>query len=181
VHGPERPPLNPETRSAVELSYTQPLLQGGGFRANMAPIVIARINTERSFFQYKDSVQGLVAGVIEAYWDLVLARTDLWARKIQLEQSEEAYKRERARLEARIANLSDVAQARVTYNQFRANLVQAEAAVLDREAALRGLLFLPPNDGRRIIPVSDPTNVRLRPDWDAVVQLAGQRRPDIVE
>ena len=38
--------LNPQGRSAVALSYTQPLLQGAGAAANLAPIVIARINTE---------------------------------------------------------------------------------------------------------------------------------------
>jgi hypothetical protein len=74
--------LNPLNRNAVELSYSQPLLQGGGFHVNMAPIVIARLNTERSFFQFKDGAQESVRGVIEAYWNLVFARTDLWARKI---------------------------------------------------------------------------------------------------
>jgi outer membrane protein TolC len=180
--GPDVFPLNPLNRSAVELNYTQPLLQGGGIRANVAPIVIARLNTERSYFQYKDSVQELVRGVIEGYWNLVLARTEVWARRIQVQQAEEAYQREKARMEiAGLANLGNVAQARVTYNQFRANLIQAEANVLDREAALRNLLFLPPGDSRQIIPVSEPTDQRLARDWDALLQLAEQRRPDIVE
>src|SRR5262249_58791730 len=41
-------PLNPQTPKSVSLSYTQPLLQGAGFAVNMAPIVIARLNTEQS-------------------------------------------------------------------------------------------------------------------------------------
>src|SRR5260370_442624 len=41
-------PLNPQTSSSLALSYTQPLLQGAGFRVNPAPIVIARLNTELS-------------------------------------------------------------------------------------------------------------------------------------
>src|SRR5262245_4953687 len=57
-------PLNPQTADNVTLSYTQPLLQGAGFAVNNAPIVIARLNTEQSFFQYKDTVQELVRGVI---------------------------------------------------------------------------------------------------------------------
>ncbi len=174
-------PVNPEDRSAFALSYTQPLLQGGGFPVNAAPIVIARLNTERSFFQYKDSVQEMVRGVIEGYWNLVQARTVVWATKIQLQLSEETYKREKGRKEAGFGSLSNVAQAQVTYNQFRAALVQAEAAVLDREAALRNLLFLPTNDCRQIIPVSNPTDLRLKVQWDALTDLAQQRRPDIVE
>src|SRR5205085_12574399 len=33
-------PLNPENPHTLTLSYTQPLLQGGGFQVNTAPIVI---------------------------------------------------------------------------------------------------------------------------------------------
>ncbi len=175
-------PLNPETPSAVTLSYTQPLLQGAGFRVNTAPIVIARLNTEQSFFQYKDSVQELVRGVIEAYWNLVLARLNVWAREIQVQESREAYELESARLKSGLkGDLGTVAQARVTYSQFRANLIAAKADVLTREGALRNLLLLPADDGRRIVPVSAPTGDRLRPHWDAVVRLAEQRRPDIIE
>jgi outer membrane protein TolC len=174
-------PLNPQNPSSVELSYTQPLLQGGGLRVNLAPIVIARIDTERSYFQYKDSVQELVRGTIEAYWTLVQARTDVWARKIQVDQSKEAYEREAARLKTGFADLGSVAQAKVTYSQFRANLIAAEATVLAREGALRNLLGLAPEDQRRIVPVSAPTTLHLKPDWQPLIELAEQRRPDIVE
>ena len=51
-------PLNPETSSAVDLSVTQPLLQGAGVRVNLAPIEIARIDTERSFFQLEGRRSG---------------------------------------------------------------------------------------------------------------------------
>src|SRR5437660_2912103 len=40
-------------------------------------------------------------------------------------------------------------------------------------------------DGNRVggvlVPVSAPTNQRLRPDWEALLRLAEQRRLDIVE
>jgi outer membrane protein TolC len=174
-------PLNPQNPSAVTLSYTQPLLQGGGFRVNTAPIVIARLNTEASFFQDKDSVQALVRGVIEAYWNLVQARVNVWARKIQEQQSREAYERESARLRTGFSDVGTVSQTRVTYNQFRAARIAAEADVLTREGALRNLLYLPPNDDRQIIPTSAPATQRLPQDWDSLVRLAEQRRPDIVE
>jgi outer membrane protein TolC len=174
-------PLNPQQTSTVELSYTQPLLQGGGYQVNTAPIVIARLNTETSYFQYKDSVQEMVRSVIEAYWELVQARTDVWARGIQVELSKFAFDLADAKLAVGLGNRSDEAQARVTYNQFRASLKAAQAAVLDREAALRNLLGLPPEDGRRIVPTSAPTTRRLAADWKPLVGLAEQRRPDIIE
>ncbi|HEV8059918.1 MAG TPA: TolC family protein, partial [Gemmataceae bacterium] len=174
-------PLNPENQNSIALSYTQPLLQGGGYAVNMAPIVIARLNTETSYFQYKDSVQEMVRGVIESYWNLVQARTDAWARKIQVQQSDEEASREEARLKSGLADLKDVAQAKVTYTQFKAQLIAADALVLTREDTLRNILGLPPNDNRRIIPVSAPTIKRLKPDWKELVHIGEQRRPDIIE
>ena len=66
-----------------------------------------------------------------------------------------------ANLKTGLGGLSDVAQARVTYTQFKANLVAAEANVLTQEGALRNLLGLPPDDDRQIVPVSAPTAERL--------------------
>ena len=59
--------LNPQNRYATDVSYTQPLLRGFGVLANRVPIVLARIDTERSYFQLNDSVQELIRGVVEAY------------------------------------------------------------------------------------------------------------------
>lgn len=173
--------LNPEGRRALELNYTQPLLQGGGFQFNQAPIVLARIDTERSYFQFKDATQELVRGTIEAYWNLVLARLELWAREIQFEQADEAYKREDARKQAGIGDIRNVAQANVTLNQFKASLVAARANVLAREGALRNLLGLPVTDARVIVPVSAPANLRYKAEWENLLSFAEQRRPDIIE
>lgn len=172
-------PLNPQTRSAVTLSYTQPLLQGGGAPANLAPIVIARINTERSFFQLKDAVQQSVRGVIQAYWSLVFARTDVWARRRQVEQGEETVRRAEARLRAGLADLAEVAQARSALANFRANLITSEANELNDEAVLANLLRLAPST--RLVPVSPPSRDRVTPDWDALLRLAEVRRPDLIE
>jgi outer membrane protein TolC len=176
-------PLNPEERSALQLSYTQPLLQGASVEANVAPIVIARINTERSFFQYKDSVQELVRGVIDAYWAVVFARTDVWARRKQYEQAEENFKLTDARLRtgAKGGSAADVAQTRVSMLNFQNSLVAAEANLLQREAALRNLLGLPPTDPPRLELITAPSTAKLEPEWDEIVRLAEERRPDLIE
>lgn len=181
--GLARPLLNPVDRSNVEFRFTQPLLQGGGLRANQVPILVARINTERSFFQYKDSVQELVRGVVEAYWALVFARTDLWARENQVEQSRYALDVIRGRRLAEFGpdNLADEAQAEVAYYNFRATLLSSQANVLQREEALRNILRLPPTDGYRLVPVTPPRRDLVVPDWNRMVMLAEENRPDIIE
>lgn len=174
-------PLSPQTRSSTSLGYTQPLLKGGRVGANLAPIVLARIDTERSYFQFKDSVQENVRGVIEAYWSLVAARTDVWARRQQVDQLTEAVRRITARVEQNIDNRADLAQAKLTLANFRANLVASEANVIQREAALRNILGWAPSDGMRVIPISPPNRERFVPDWSQINELAGERRPDVIE
>src|SRR5262249_2893622 len=72
------------------------------------------------------------------------------------------------------------AQSRVTFNQFRASLIAARADALDREAALRNVIGLPPADGRTLVPTSAPANLRFQPEWEKLLRVAEQRRPDIV-
>ena len=174
-------PLNPQTRSSTSIGYTQPLLKGGRIGANLAPIVLARIDTERSYFQFKDSMQEQVRGVIEAYWSLVAARTDVWARRQQVEQLTEAVRRIEARVAKDLDNAADLAQAKLTLANFRANLVTSEANVIQREAALRNILGWAPSDGMRLIPNSPPNTERFLPDWSLINELAAERRPDVIE
>ncbi len=174
-------PLNPSDRSATELSYTQPFLQGAGFAVNQAPIVLARIDTERSYFQYKNAVQQSVQGVIEAYWSLVFAKTDLWAREQQVEQAEFAAERAEARIAAGDASRGDVAQTQVALENFRASLLASQANVLQRQAALLNILGLPPYEPQRTIPVTPMVEELIQVDWQAINDLAQRERPDIIE
>lgn len=174
-------PLNPQTTSGASVGYTQPLLQGFGRPVNLAPIVLARIDVERSFFQLKDATQQQVRGVAEAYWNLIAARIDVWATERQLEQADFAYRYADRRFRLGIRNASDRAQARTSLATFRANLIAARNSVLQREAALRNILGLPPWDESQLVPSTEPSTQRLEPDWDLLVQLAAQQRPDLIE
>jgi outer membrane protein TolC len=174
-------PLNPQNAYSTGISYTQPLLRGSGVLANRVPIVLARIDTERSFFQLRDSLQELVRSVVEAYWAVVFARTNVWAREIQVKQAEESYERAQARRRAEFADVTETAQARAALAQFRANLIAAKADLLTREAALANILGLPPTKPWVLVPTTPPTSQRIEFDWNEVTQVAQQRRPDLIE
>ncbi|MFK8113079.1 MAG: TolC family protein [Rubripirellula sp.] len=174
-------PLSPQDRSATELSYTQPLLQGAGRAVNRAPIVLARIDTERSYFQYKDAVQRMVQGVIEAYWSLVFAKTDLWARQQQVAQAEFANERTKGRVAAGDANAGDLAQTQLALENFRASLLVSQSTVLQRQAALLNILNLPPFEAERTVPVTPMVDQPVQVDWEAINTMAQRQRPDIIE
>jgi len=76
---------------------------------------------------------------------------------------------------------SDSAQPKLAYAKFRANLVSARANVLHREAALRNMLGLPPEDGVRIVPSTPPTRDQVEFRWDEINETAQSLRPDLVE
>jgi outer membrane protein TolC len=178
---PSMLPLNPQTAANTELSYLQPLLRGAGLRTNLAPVLLARINTERSFFQLKDAVQSNVRDVITAYWNLRAAHAAAAARENQVDQAEFAYRQADARFRALLSNAGDVAQARTSLAQFRAQYIAAKGDVLAREGALRNLIGLPPWDEAQIVTTTDPRTDLVRPDWQELVDLAAARRPDLVE
>ena len=173
--------LDPTNAPSLELSYTQPLLAGFGRPANQAPIIIAQLQKDQSYFQFKGSMQELVRGVASIYWGLVQARTELWAREKQVEQSEFAVRLEEARFKTGRGDAGNVAQARVSFSNFRANLIAARANVIQREAALRNLLGLPPEDGRRLVPSTPPTRDRVEFRWEEIIETAQTRRPDLME
>lgn len=171
--------LNPQERSDIQLSYVQPLLQGRGKDVNLAPIVIARLDTSRSYFQLQNSVQDLVYGVIEAYWNVVAARVDVWARKQQVEQGRFAYDRAIARQKRGLADSAEVTQTRLAYTNFQAALITVRGQLLDRENILRNLLFLPASGSTEIKPTTIPHTDRINFEWDQLVELADCHRPDL--
>ena len=81
----------------------------------------------------------------------------------------------------RRCRIGELSQARVAYENFRAILLVAEANILARESALRNVLGLNPFDQDRIIPTSPLIDEKLEIDWDRLLSLAEQQRPDIVE
>ncbi|MFK7822248.1 MAG: TolC family protein [Planctomycetaceae bacterium] len=178
--GPRRT-LNPQNIPTLEASYTQPLLAGRGVAANRVPILLARIQTEQSYFRFKDSYQRMVESVIRGYWNLVFARTDLWAREQQVELAKFLYEQADAQKEAGLGDIGSVAQRKVALANFRVSLIAARAALLDAEAAMKNVLGFPPNDGIRLVPITPPTREEIEFNWPELVELSTTYRPDVIE
>jgi outer membrane protein TolC len=106
----------------------------------------------------------------------------VWARQQQVKQGQEAYDRaETFRREGfGKAPAALVAQARVALANFNANRITAEANAIQREAALKNILGLPPT-GPTLVPTTPPTTNRTDVHWDEIVRLAEEQRPDLIE
>lgn len=172
-------PLDPRTSTALEFTYRQPLLQGAGLGPNLAPIKLAQIGTEASFYQLKGNLQDMVRSTIEAYWGLLLARIDVWVRRKQVEESKFSFEQTDARLKRGLASSAEVAQTRLAYANFRATLIGAEGEVFFREAVLRNLMGIPPADPLQLVPVTPLATEQVVLDWQALVATAQAQRPDL--
>ena len=76
---------------------------------------------------------------------------------------------------------ADVAQSRSALAGLRANLMPPEADVLQRKAALRNILGLPPYEPCSCVPGPRHRTNRLVADWERIAAVAAQQRPDLIE
>lgn len=173
--------LNPLTSTRAGVSYVQPLLQGAGRDVNLAPIRIAQLDTDRTYFQTRGSIQDLTYSVIQAYWRLESARVSVWAREQQVEQGKFAYERAQARMRQGLADSAEVAQTRLAYANFRSASVVAKSNQLDAENSLRNLLFLSPVSDTEILPVTSLHAEPLDFNWEELLELADRNRNDLQE
>ena len=181
----------------VQLTLTQPLLgsaplatgnanapgspgQPVGLEANRAPIVIARLNADGAVWRFKANVLQAVRSIEQQYWSLAQQHVQLWSSEKAVELAEEILRREQSELEVGRGTVADVAEASQRLEQFRLDLVTKTSDVITTERQLRNILGLPPADNRRIVPVTEPTEARVEPDWDSSLAQMLTFQPDIV-
>jgi outer membrane protein TolC len=92
-----------------------------------------------------------------------------------------ALDRAEANRRAKRGNIGDEAQARTSLAGFQASLITAQADLLQREAALRNILGIPPTDQPQMVPVTPPRTARYEVPWEEVLQTASENRPDLIE
>ncbi len=113
------PPYQGTARLA--LSFTQPLLNGAGKAYNCSTTVLAEIRTDAARDQFSKDLQSLVVDIHKAYWELYLQRAALIQRR---------------RLYGQAITIRDELRARQGVDVLRGQIVRAEAAVANRQAAL---------------------------------------------
>ena len=133
-----------------------------GLEANRAPIVIARLNADAAVWRFKAEVMAHVRSIEQQYWSLAQQHVQLWSSEKAVELAREILKREQAELRVGRGTVADVAEAQQRLEQFNLDLVTKTSDVITTERQLRNILGLPPADNRRIVPVTAPTEARLR-------------------
>ena len=177
--GNENDLFHPRWDSTLAVGVEQPLLRGAGVEFNRSLILIAQSESEIAALALEVEVRRLLRDVERAYWQLYFSYQDMQSREVGVRLALALWQAEVEKLDARASTKSDVAQARVQYEQLRDSRMQALAEVLENEASLRLLLGLPPTDARRLVPVDAPREAELIPSWEMAAMQAYTIRPEL--
>ena len=122
----------------------------------------------------------MLLNVEYAYWNLYGAYYTLYSREQGLRYALVSWQVNKTRFEAGRITIQDLEQTRAQYELFRAQRFTALGRVLDAERQLRGLIGLPVEDGKRLVPSDAPMLAAFTPDWPSAVNEALALRPELV-
>lgn len=165
----------------LELTYSQPLLNGSGRAYNRSRIMLAQIDSNRSFDEVSDELQTHMLKVIEAYWELYRARSAYLQRQKLLLSAEDILDTLGGRRGVD-ALQRQVLRAQAAVAGRRSEIVRTAAAIRNAESRLRLLV----NDPRLIqsgdlelIPLELPRRDHVPLTMTGSLQSALTHRPDI--
>ncbi|MGO9470777.1 MAG: hypothetical protein ACLQIB_43865 [Isosphaeraceae bacterium] len=167
--------LRDAIRIGLDNSDTLRVIAFGG---NGMPCTIAPLNPGGDAQRFKAEVMAHVRSIEQQYWHLSQAHARLSTAEKAVELANGALDRERrGKGKATAANVAEGARR---LEQLKLELVTRTSDVITTERLLRTILGLPPTDGRRIVPITAPTEARLEPDWDESLAVMLAKQPDVV-
>jgi outer membrane protein TolC len=174
--------LNPRWDASLNLTLTQPLLNGFGTIATRAQIIIAENLREQTAVGFEVQIIQLLADVELAYWELVATRRAIAVTQQSLELAERLLEETRQRVEVGTSAPIDMVQSEATVATRKQELIYAYNAAANAEDNLKGFLgFDLPHEWQVRIETTDSYNVEpLLPDLEESIEIALRKRPAII-
>ncbi len=151
-----------------------------GSVAGGSGILIQRLNHDQSRAEFERQVQTLLLNTEVAYWKLYQAYGRLYSFEEVLRIAHRSWMINYAKFQAGSIGPKDYYPVLGQYEEFRGERFSALTEVIERERILRGLLGLPVEDGKRLVPVTPPNLTALVPDWEMSVNEALSQRPELL-
>jgi len=132
--------LNPYTSGYIDLTITQPLLQGWGRPVNDRYIRIAKNNLKVTDYTFELQVITTVSAVLNLYWDLVSFDQDLSIKQQALETADQLYEDNKHQAELGTLPEIEVTRAQAQVSQSKEDLLIAQTNVAQQETVLKNAL-----------------------------------------
>ncbi|MGH8066258.1 MAG: TolC family protein [Candidatus Entotheonellia bacterium] len=134
--------FDPQYTADLALTLTHPFLKNFGIGVNVTRLKIAQNSAEMSKHQLKSVVTNLISDVQQTYWDLLMARNDLAARRRSVEVTQYLHKRTEEMVATGRLPAIAILQAKATVLEREIDLGAAENALEDAQVRLKSLLNL---------------------------------------
>jgi outer membrane protein TolC len=175
--------FNPSYSSALQFTFSQPLLRGRGSFITKLPITIARSRLKVAQFTFEDQLIQIVLAAEQQYWSVVGARENVRVAQEGLKLADTALVRAKRELELGASSPLDIFQPEQSYANAQLALTQARYALEQNENALRmqmGADLDPKYSSMPIVltePVTPPPSAAL--DKEKMVEQAFRNRQDL--
>jgi len=174
--------FNPSYQSNLNLALTQPLLRDRGIDSARQQLKVSKNNREISDTQFRQTVINTVAGVKNAYYDVIAALDNLEAQKKSLALAQKLL--EENQIKVRVGTMAplDVVAAESEVASREEGVINAETLLGNSEDALKQAIF-PTNDPEtwalRIVPTDRPSAEARVVETEAAIQSALVKRTDV--
>ncbi len=183
-----RSTVNPFTTSSLDLTFTQPLLQGFGFAQNNRTIRIAKNNLKAADFVFRQQLINTVANVVQLYWNLVAAISTVSVNNQAVAVAQKLYDDNMKQVEIGTLAPIEVVRAEAQLATAQQALVAAQSAVLQLESVLKSALSRNGLTSPAILeahvvptdPIRIPEVEAIEPIQD-LVSKALDNRPDLAQ
>lgn len=174
--------LNPRWDASLRLALTQPLLNGFGTTVNRSQVIIAENLRAQSAVGFEVQIIDLLAGVEQAYWELVASRKAVGVTEQSLTLAARLLEETRQRVEVGTSAPIDMVQSEATVATRQQELIYARNAAANAEDNLKGLLgFDLPHEWEVQIETTDPYEMDpVLPDLQESIETALDKRPAIL-
>jgi outer membrane protein len=179
--------LNPFISGALNVTLTQPLLQGFGRGVNQRFIHIARNEDHIANSVFTQQLISTISDTIRLYWDLVSLQQDLDVKRESLEAAERLYKDTKNEVELGTQAPVDLTSAMAQVASNKQAYINEQGMVLQQELLLKEILTrkgisdpaLAGASINAITPIESPDSDPLEP-LGTLIDEAVKQRPDLV-
>ena len=180
------------TDAVLGLGLTQPLLRGAWRTAATADQRESRLTWLIARERQRETLEGVLLNVSNAYWDLVAAIEEVRVRELSVELGRTQLEQERERERVGVGTEVDVLQAETQVATEQEQLLLARTDVQARSDALKALLFRRDDGGgwddyldlwdlpvRPLSPLPGDRRLAIVEDWRGSLARAFEHRPDL--
>lgn len=159
----------------------QPLLRNFGRIPTESQLLVARVNSQASRWEFERQVTLKIQEVTTAYWNLVEAREQLKVDQESVGIARELHERNRIQVDVGTMAPLELLQSEANIATSEEGIIRSTAAVGDAADNLRRLLNVPAGEqwDKEIEPVTDPRTEPVALDLGQAIEAGLASRPEL--